>query len=719
MNQIAFTRILVLRVLLISLFVVLIGRLYTFQVVRGDEILNQAADVRSREIIEPAVRGVIMDQAGRVLVGNRATNVISVSKAELEQMPDDGESVLKRLAPLINLKLNDLQDRITICGEEGAKPPPICWNGSRYQPIPVARDIDFDVAVRIMERRSEFPGVTAEVEQVRNFTKVLGVNLAHVLGYLGPVSDDELAERAGTDRELQRTDLIGRAGLEAYYDDYLRGQPGVTTLSVDRSMAILGVESKTPSKPGDYLVLSVDAALQRVVEEELENAIFRAREQGYAGDSGAAVVVDVTNGQVLAMASYPTYDPTIWLGGVTDKEYESLISEEANAPLTARATQGLWAPASTFKVITTAAAAAAGLPLGQTLYSCPSTIKIGDRTMKNYESNSYGPITVSRAIEVSCNTVFYQIGYDMWVRDGGLSPIKNPKDPIEKMAKEFGLGTPTGIDLPSESRGRVGGRQFKLDMFAEYKDLWCYRAEVGYPEVAKEDPERADYLKLIASENCVDGGVYRGGDAANLSIGQGDTVTTPLQMAMVYAAIANGGKVFEPRLVKAIISSDGSQVRKIKPKIKNRVNLSATTQDYLMKSLKGVVEDGTAAYPFAGWPQGQVPVGAKTGSGQAGLGKDSTSWFATVSPIKNPKYAVVMMVSQGGTGSLTSGPSVRKIYEAIYGVSGTDVNPKNSVLAQGVVSKTLPKITEAGTIEVLSGVDLADKRLLKLYGSGA
>lgn len=701
---------------MVSLFAVLLGRLYTFQIVRGDEILNQAADVRSREIVEPAVRGVIMDQAGRILVGNRSTNVISISAIELSQQADDGENVLRRLAPLLNMSAAQLRDRITVCGTEGAKPPPICWNGSPYQPIPVAKDIDFDTAVRIMERRSEFPGVSAEVEPVRDISGVLGANMAHILGYLGPVNDEELESRQDTDQELQRTDLIGRAGLEAFYDSELRGTPGITTLSVDRSMAILGVESKTASVPGNYLVLSVDAALQRVVEEELENAIYRAREQDYAGDSGAAVVLDVQTGQVLAMASYPTYDPAIWLDGVSSKEYESLISEEANTPLLSRATQGVFAPASTFKVITTAAASTAGITLGSKLYSCPSTITIGDRTMKNYESNSYGPITIARALEVSCNTVFYQLGYDMWVRDGGLDPDENPLDPIEKMAKEFGLGSKTGIDLPSESRGRVGGRQFKLDQFAQFKDLWCYRAEVGYPDVEKEDPERAAYLKLLAQENCVDGAVYRGGDAANLSIGQGDTVATPLQMAVAYAALANGGKVMEPHLVKAIVSADGKTVKRVKPVVKNKLPITASARNYILDALRGVVENGTGVYPFSGWPQDKVAIGAKTGSGQAGMDKDSTSWFATIAPINNPKYVVVMMVSQGGTGSLTSGPSVRKIYEAIFGVSGTKVNPSDSVLYKGSTATSLPVVTETGTIKPLFGTEYADKRLLELYG---
>lgn len=718
MRETSLRRLRILQVLLISMFVALAGRLYTMQIVNGEEYANRAADIRSREIVDPATRGIILDQMGRPLVNNRSTIVVSVSAISLLQQEDEGAAVLAKLAPLLKMTTAELTDRITVCGTEGAKRPPICWNGSIYQPIPVARDVNLDVAVRIMERRIEFPGVTAEVQAVRNIPGTLNANLAHVLGYLGPVNDTELADRNGTDNELQSTDLIGRAGLEAYYDKELRGTPGVTTLSIDRNLAIIGEESKTEPVAGSYLVLSIDAALQRVVELQLQAAIQRAREQGFAGDSGAAVVMDVRTGQVLAMASSPTYDPAIWLNGVTEKEYADLVDEDSNSPLLSRATQGLFAPASTFKVVTTAAAAAAGVPMGQTLYPCPSSITLGNRTMENHESSAYGNITVARALEVSCNTVFYQIGYNLWLKDGGNEPVANPRDAIEQMAKRFGLGSRTGIDLPSESRGRVGGRAFKTSQYQRFKDLWCYRAKIGYPEVAKTDPARADYLKRLAGENCVDGGVLRGGDAANLSIGQGDTVATPLQMATLYAALANGGKLLEPRLVKAIVSADGKTVTETKPTVKRQINIDPATLQYIKKALEGVVTDGTGRSPFAGWPQSLVRVAAKTGSGEAGIGKDPTSWFASFAPAGNPKYAVVVMVSQGGTGSLTSGPSVRRIYEALFGVTGSQVNPKDSVLYKGKLAITLPRVSVDGVVRQVPGADTAATTAKRRFGIG-
>lgn len=710
----SYSRLFILRVLVLSLFVALLGRLFVMQILNGEEFKNQAADARFRTVVIPATRGVVLDQAGRTLIGNRRAMVVSVSLTELEALADSGKSLIKSLAPLIGLTPKELAAKLTVCGEKGAAKPPVCWNGSRFQPIPVAKDLELDVAVRIKERQHEFPGVIASMQTVRVFPGPLDVNLAHVLGYIGPVSDSELAERDGTDDELQSTDLIGRSGLERYYDSQLRGEPGVTTYAIDRTMAVIGKVKETAPTSGSYLVLGIDAAVQKVTEVELKRAVERAKSQGFAGTSGAAVVMDVTNGQIIAMASYPTYDPRIWLDGVTAAEYKRLTDDAANSPLVSRAVQGLFAPASTFKVVTTAAAYKAQIPMGSTLYPCPSSIEIGNRKMTNHESRPYGNISVRRALEVSCNTVFYKIGYDMWLRDGGNDPSK-PNDYIEKMAMKFGLGRKTGIDLPSELGGRVGGRAFKTAQYEQYKDVWCFRAREGYPSLEKSDPSRAAFLKLLAQENCTDGGNWRGGDAANLSIGQGDTSVTPLQMAVLYSAIANGGKLYQPRVVKAIVSPDGKTIKPTKPKVMSKVYISPSLRQYLFTSLSGVITDGTGKSPFANWPQGRVPVAAKTGSGENG-DKDPTSWFASFAPTNNPRYAVVMMVEQGGTGALTSGPGVRKIYEALYGVRGDAVKPKQAAIRNSRPAVKLPKVKADGSVEALDETRRIDQVIKTLYG---
>jgi penicillin-binding protein 2 len=394
------------------------------------------------------------------------------------------------------------------------------------------------------------------------------------------------------------------------------------------------------------------------------------------------------------MATYPSYDPRIWLGGISNEQFELLSNPKAGIPLISRATQGLFAPASIFKVITTSAAAENGFDLNGT-YQCPPQLEIGNRVFRNYESLGYGAISLQRAIEVSCDTVFYDIANTLWLKDGGLNPIDNPKDAVEKMAFAYGLGSKTGIDLPEDVKGRVGGRIFKRNFWDKNHEVWCDRAENGYPEVAAVDPDRAKMLQKFATENCTEGMRFRAGDAVNTSIGQGDTVVTPLQMAMAYAAIANGGTVYEPRIVKAIMNADGSVAEKIEPKVKSTLPISAATLGYIQKSLKSTTVSGTGAPPFVGFPLSRIPVATKTGTGEV-LGKQSTSWFASYAPADNPQYAIVMMVAQGGTGSGTSAPSVRRIYEELFGIRGGTIDPATSILKGGAPSYTLPTIRTDG-----------------------
>ncbi len=541
------------------------------------------------------------------------------------------------------------------------------------------------------------------------------VNAAHLLGYLGPVNDTELADQkaardAGkipaSESLLRRTDLVGRAGLEAQYDEALRGKPGIKQLAVDQTAAVVGTVGETQSQPGDYLVTNIDARLQAVVETELQKAIDKARNTpvrdngvgNYKADSGAALVMDVTNGHVIAMASYPTYDPSVWVGGITSKEYDAITSEASGYPLISRAMQGQFVPASTFKIVSASAALQDGYSTFRD-FNCPSFFQVGDRKFSNFESESFGSLTMAKGLAVSCDTMCYEIAYEMWLRDGALSPIAKPQDPIETMARAYGYGKRTGIDLPSESRGHVGGRAFKQALYDQLHDAWCKRGRDGYPEVAATDPARARLLQAYAKENCIDGDQYRGGDAVNLAIGQGDTVATPLQVAQAYAAMANGGTIWQPQVAKGVISSSGKVVSLIKPKKMGTLPVTKSNLTYLRNAFSDVTSDpqGTGYNPFKGFPLDQIPVGAKTGTGQAGQNKQSTSWFASFAPANNPKYAVVVMVSQGGTGASTSAPSVRRIYEAIYGISGSTIDPTKSVLVGGAPSIKLPTVRKDGT----------------------
>ncbi len=694
-------RLLVLAVLVVSLLGTLLARTFYLQVMEGAEYRAAAANNTVREVAEPAVRGIVLDQAGRPLVSNRTTVVVTVDRQVLAQQANDGAAVISRLARILDMPREKIEDRLKTCGSEGAKPPPVCWNGSTYQPVPVASDVDTQTALSIMERRREFPGISAKLEAVREYPAPFNVNAAHILGYLGPVTEEQLEEQGDSeaDDRLRRTDVVGRTGLERQYDEVLRGKPGITTLAVDTAGRVTGTLEEKEPKPGDYLVTSIDARLQSVVEQQLLAAVRRAQEQGYRGSSGAAVVVEVDTGRVLAMASYPTYDPSIWIGGVTARQFQALMDDES---LSSNAYQGQFAPGSTFKAVSTAAAGVDGFDL-YGIYPCPARVKIGSQTFRNYETNAYGPISLTRALEVSCNTVFYDIARRMWQEAGGPeAPIDAP-DPIAETATSFGLGAKSGIDLPGEAAGRVASREFKFENWEAKKDTWCRNAEEGYPETRKTDPKMADYYTALDRENCTDGYQWRAGDALNAAIGQGDTTVTPLQMAMVYAAIANGGTLYQPQVAKGIISAEGEVVETFEPVVTRQVDVPRKAVRFLRNSLPGVTTDGSGEVPFAGFPLDRLPVAAKTGSAQVTGDKAATSWFASYAPADDPQYAVVMMVTEGGTGSKTSGPSVRKILESLFGVSGTTVNSRNSVLLGGSPLPDLPKVGPDGIPQTPKG----------------
>ena len=686
-------RLVVLGVLFASLLGTLLARLFYLQVVTGPEYRAAAVQNTVREIVNAAPRGLILDQAGRPLVANRTSIVVTVDRAALGREEDDGAAVITRLSKALSIPEDELRDKLKNCGTEGAKPPPVCWNGSPYQPVPVARDIEPKTALAVVEDKRKFPGIEAHLEAIRTYPGPFNVNAAHVLGYLGPVTEEQITEQGdsqASDR-LRRTDVVGRTGLEAQYDSVLRGKPAVTRLAVDTAGRVTGTLDEIPATPGTYLVSTIDAHLQAVVEKELLGAIQRAQELGNKGDSGAAVVVDVRNGNVLAMASYPTYDPGIWVGGVSKKEFTQLQREKA---LSSNAVQGVFAPGSTFKLISTAAAAKEKFNLyGQ--YECPSSLKLGDRTFRNFESNAYGRISLARALEVSCNTVFYGLADKMWRASGGDTAV-DQQDPISDTARAFGLGSKTGIDLPGESAGRVASPQFKRANWEANRDRWCTAAKTGYPTTRKTNPKLADYFTALDAENCADGFRWREGDALNAAIGQGDTVVTPLQMAMVYAAIANGGTLYKPKLVKGTVSADGATVTEVPAAVKGKLDVPKSALAFLRKALPGVTTDGSGKIPFAGFPLDRIPVASKTGSAQVVGAQVSTSWFASYAPANDPKYAVVMMVTQGGTGSGTSGPSVRNIYEKLFGVRGSTVDPSASVLVGAAPEDGLPKVGSDG-----------------------
>lgn len=691
-------RLIALQVLILALVGTLFARLAWVQLGGGGNYKAAAADNSVRETIFPAQRGLILDQLGRPLVGNRASIAVTVDRVALARQKDGGKAIIEQLAAKLGTTPEAIELRMKSCGTEGAPKQPLCWNGPNQQPVIVADDIPRELGLQLLEQQGQLPAVKTVMEPKRSYPHPYGVNMAQVAGYLGPITQEEYDNLP--DDEVSPINAVrGRSGLEAQYEEALAGKAGVERIAMSRTGQAMATLMHVEAEPGKNVITSIDAKLQALVEQQLNEAINAARNQGGAGDSGTIIVMDNTNGRILAMASYPTYDPQIWVGGISEKNYKALMDEKAGVPMLNRAIQGQYPPASTFKVISTAAAMKAGISGSQAI-PCNANYYVGNQAFGNYESHAYGAINLAKALEVSCDTVFYGLAHDMWLKDGGIDPSGTPNEYMVNMAKEFGLGKKTGIDLPGEEDGRIVSRKTKESDFAELKDAYCKRATEGYPEV--KDPARADLLKLYARDFCESGYQYRAGDALNFAIGQGDTAVTPLQMAVAYSAIANGGTLYKPEVARAIVNRNGSDPQRIEPEVTGHLNVPESTLSYIRDALANTSKTGTAAGVFAGFPLDKISVAAKTGTGEV-TGKKPTVWFASFAPVNNPRFTVLCTVSQGKTGAETCGPSVRKIYEGLFGVTGTDVSVANSVLKGGQPSSALPKAGSDGFGQTVPG----------------
>jgi penicillin-binding protein 2 len=686
-------RLAVIRVLVVSLLLTLGARLYYLQVLDQDKLVQTANAQKTREVILAAPRGVVVDDRGRPLVTNRSTLVVSVNRAELQGEPDDGAAVLQRLGKLIKVDPDELAKRITPCAKDVPRP---CWNGSPYQPVPVVTDTTPAVVLAIAERQEDYPGVSAESLALRQYPN--GSLAAHSLGYVGPVSQEEIDAA----RKTGRTDLtlnaqIGRSGLEKTYDADLRGTDGVRYVTVDNRGTVLGVQRETEPKRGDTLVTSLDRDVQRIAEQALGAQIQRRRQQvdkdgkRYAAPSGAAVVMDPQTGRVIALATTPTYDPTAFVGGISRTELSRLTDEGAGVPLVSRAVAGQFAPGSTFKLVSTSSAVMSGRASLSGRYGCPGSLQVGNREKRNFEGRGIaGSIDLRIALAKSCDTIFYDFAQRDWYSDEAkVDGGSKATEQLQRMARAYGFGREPGIDLPAgeQTSGRIVDRAFKKARWDASKAQYCADARRGYPD--ETDSARRAFLTRLAVENCADGWRYRVGDHADLSIGQGETTVSPLQLAVAYSALVNGGRLFEPRVGRAVLGPDGRLVREIKPKVRSKVPVRAEVLDYIRSSLAFTPANGASgSAAFAGFPLDRVLVGGKTGTAEV-FGKQDTSWFASWAPAQGKaRYVVVAMIEQAGLGAQAAAPVARAIYEGIYGLTG-----KPAAFPAGSAPATVPRVT--------------------------
>ncbi len=677
-------RVTILLFVVLTSFAVLGLRLWSLQVVQAGRYGVVAEGNRVREVVTAAARGRIVDDQGRALVSNRSSLVMTVDRSTLDRLPDRGTAVLTRVAGVLGRRPADLKAEVRFCSRTVKAP---CWSGSPYQPIPVSTDVQPAQALAVLEHPDRFPGVAAEAQSLPTYP--MGSLAAHELGYTGPVTEAMLAK----DSSLQRNDLVGLAGLELSYDKDLRGRDGVTRLAVDRFGRVAGEVGREAPQPGKTVVLSLDTGVQQVLQQALQHALDRAHAQGKPANTASGVVLEASTGRVVAMASLPTYDPSAFVGGISAKDYAALTAAGANTPMLSRAYQGATAPGSTFKPVSFTAAVNGGYASLNGSYDCSSTVQVGSQIFHNFEGEAPGNMDLHQALVVSCDTIFDRFAYAAWLDDGGLRQGANlppAKEVFVRTAREYGFGRQTGVDLPAETAGALVDRARLVKQWNELKAAYCRRATTGYPE--EPDPVKRVRFQRYAREACLDGYLYNGGAATQLGIGQGAYLSvSPLQMATMYAAVANGGTLYQPRLAKAVLRPDGSVQRVIQPSVAGHVPVDPAVLAYIRSGLGDVTIRGTAAGAFAGFPLDRIHVAGKTGTAEV-EGQNDTSWFASFGPVENPKYVVVVTVPNTGQGALFAAPAVREVWEGVYGIN------RPAALPGGQTPTTTPTVRADGSV---------------------
>jgi penicillin-binding protein 2 len=613
-------------------FSALVTRLWFLQVLAAEEYRDRATGNYVRLIPVPAARGRILDRGGRPLVDNRRAVVITIDRQEVE----DEEALLGELSVLLDEPTAELAERL----HDPDYVP--------YQPVPVYEGAPETVAIYLKEHADDFPGVDFRETGVRRYVE--GGLAPHALGYLGQVSPEELEDPSFAD--LRPGQLVGRGGVEQSYEEYLRGEDGWLKQEIDATGELQGVLGRQDPAPGNDVVLAIDGEIQRLAEDTLTEAVEQARSiptlTGLLKATGGAVVVlDPNDGHVLAMASFPSYDPAIFLDGLTRQEFHRLKIPASNFPLSNRAIAGQYPPGSTFKPFVAAAALKGGYASTSGFYPCPADFEVpGDTSgtvFGNWKDADSGVISFSESLIQSCDTVFYGWGLDFYV------DRKSRGEYMQHQLRPWGFDELTGIDIPGEQEGRIPDARWKQDVHAQYPEL--------FPEPT-----------------------WLPGDNINMSIGQGDVLVTPLQMAAAYAALANGGTLYRPQLALRIQKPDGTTVRRFEGQVLGRVKMRPTHQAAIVNALKAVVSapSGTATGAFAGWNHAAYPVAGKTGTSEI-HGKQPHSWFAAFAPADAPEFVVVAVVEEGGHGSQVAAPIVRRVLEGLLDLEPSAFNISGEV----------------------------------------
>jgi penicillin-binding protein 2 len=662
-------RVAVLGVIAFALFGIVFFRLWYLQVLSGDQYLRQARDNRVRELSVQAPRGAVLDRNGDPLVENRVATVVKLDPERLPTAERDaaarwGQQMtarsrrpkgekgpriaiprtatpglvvrFKRLARALNMSPRTIQERVV----RSLTLVP-------YASVTIKTDVPATVRNYLLERSKQFPGVDVQKVYLRRYpNRDLG---AQIEGTVGEISPTEL--KLARFRGVHQGTIVGKEGIERAYDRYLRGVDGAQRITVDALGRPKGQAQERDPVPGRALRTSLDLDLQRTGEAVLDRTIATG-----PGTAGAFVALDPRNGEVLAMGSNPSYDPDVLSRPITQKRLEQLFGANAGSPRFNRAIGGLYPTGSTFKPVTAFAALNQGIITPSTPINDSGCIKIGaaEQEFCNAGKVVNGSVSLPRAIQVSSDVFFYTLGRD-------LNPLAG--QPLQRTAHRLGLGEATGIDLPGEAAGTVPDKR--------------WRAEVGDRERScrkrRHIPETA-----LAGCGISDMRPWTVGDNVNLAVGQGDLQASPLQMAVAYAAIENGGRVVRPHLGVAVEdNSTGRELQKIDPGTARRVKMDPGARGAILSGLHAATQgDGTSADVFKGWNQSAFPVYGKTGTAQRN-GRNDQSWYVCFVPNKSRPIVLAVTVEDGGFGAEAAAPIARVMLAQWFGQKKTFIAGKS------------------------------------------
>lgn len=602
-----------------AIFGVLTAKLWSMQVMSGSTYTNVAEDNLYTTVATPAPRGLIFDRAGVALVTNRTSQTVLADPDVL-----DDNDVMRRLSAVLGLPLGVVRQRITDASA-----------GAQSQRV-VARDVRVRDVAFISEHADAFPGVTVESRTVRSYP--YGALAAHVLGYTGAPSEEQLQVQVDG-RSLLSTDTVGKSGIEAYYDHLLSGDHGQRRVMVDALGKVVSLASETKPTRGSDLHLTLCASAQYLADRELAGFIAPEGDIGTGrGVAGAVVAMDVTDGSVLVMSSYPTYDPALFTGGIPQSVWDLYNTDESHAPLTNRAVNGQYASASTYKAFTSMAGLNFGFATDETTWNCTGAWDgFGSGDIQHcWDLSGHGEIDLRTGIVQSCDVVFYEIAKSFYDH-GPYGTGELSETALQDYLKNFNLGIPTGVDVANESSGRVPTPEWKAEQW-------------------RNVPSEAQ---------------WRGGDYSNMIIGQGDVLVTPIQIACAYGCVATG-KIVRPHLLGEVRNAQDTVVAAAQAEVVSEPDLNPEHLAFVREALHGMIAESPRM--AAAFSEQGLDAAGKSGTAEHSDRPDD-AWFVAYAPYENPRYVACCIIEQGGGGTDASGPIVAKVLgEVVRAAAGEQGN---------------------------------------------